>query len=217
MCWDSNSEPPQGSDTFEGHLGKGECRGSGVQYLLVPNLMLDTTSLYWKGHVATGMICALPHHLPGEETLLIDKHPHALSRGMQQKLLGEKTRKLSSVFQASLKIRLCANKSGDTSLPFTLNKLLFHRRTEQDSGNKLCEVLGTIDITYLQLLRILLIYSSCSSILVLSNSHMAVKGRGTQFRKDQDTERFGSHCARHLLACCEANTGGATTGANYMG
>lgn len=45
VFWESNSESPPGSETFEGHLGKGECRGSGVQYLLVPNLMLDTTPL----------------------------------------------------------------------------------------------------------------------------------------------------------------------------
>lgn len=154
------------------------------------------------------MICVLPHHLPREETLLIDKQPWALSRGTQQKLLGEETGEQSSVFQGPLAIRLCANKSGDTSMAFTLNKLLFHRRTGQVSGNRLSsEVLGTTGEC---------IQGSCSSILVLSNLSHGCKGkRDTILEGPGDKERFGSHCVavavwltsdRYPLAPCEAHT-----------
>lgn len=49
---------------FEGHLGKGECRGSGVN-------IYQCQISYWEGHVAAGMICSLPHQLPRVETLLM--------------------------------------------------------------------------------------------------------------------------------------------------
>lgn len=59
-----------------------------------------------------------------------------------------------------MEIRPCANKFGDTIMAFTLNKVLFHRRTGQNNRSRVSEVLGaTGDHSQ----------GSCSSKLVLSS------------------------------------------------
>lgn len=92
-------------------------------------------------------------------------------------------------------------------MAFTLNKLIFHRRTGKNSGNKLPEMLGTTGEHIL---------GFCSFILVLYQLSCGCEGKRDG---PGDKERRGSHCARHPLARCETCTGGAATGATwcYMG
>lgn len=147
---------PQVKETFEGYWGKGEFRST---------LHCFTT---WQTSCWTLLLCdgtcnccAPTLHLPREETSPIENQSCLLSRWMQQR---ENTR--MKLFSRIL--RSSANESGNKSIAFTLNKLLFHWRTRQDCGNRLSKVLGSIDEQ---------IQGSCSSSFVHSNFPHGCKGK----------------------------------------
>lgn len=147
--------------------------------------------------------CAPTHNLPREETSSKDNQPRVISRWIQQKLPA--VRKQKNKVLSSRVLWSSANKSGDKSIAFTLNELLFHWRTRQDCGNRLFKVLGTVD-EYIQ--------GSCSSIFVHFNLPHACK-----WKSDKILEEPGDQKNFWELLCkapTDTYTGLAATGATYM-